>query len=244
MPRFFLMAGTNILGGTAIMTGRDAEHVRVLRMRPGEDITICDGHGTDYRCRIVSAEKEQVEAEVLEVVRCPAEPSVKVTVLCGLPKGDKTDYIIQKCVEAGADEIMFFKSDRCVAKPDKPEKKLERWQRIAEEAAKQSGRGIIPQVSWAGERADAFNVAVQKDIGLFMYETGEREALNDVLSANTDVKTAAIITGPEGGFAPFEAELAKICGLRICSMGERILRCETAPVVALTAVMYATGNLS
>ena len=120
MPRFFLMAGTNILGGTAIMTGRDAEHVRVLRMRPGEDITICDGHGTDYRCRIVSAEKEQVEAEVLEVVRCPAEPSVKVTVLCGLPKGDKTDYIIQKCVEAGADEIMFFKSDRCVAKPDKP----------------------------------------------------------------------------------------------------------------------------
>ena len=244
MPRFFLMAGTNILGGTAIMTGRDAEHVRVLRMRPGEDITICDGHGTDYRCRIVSAEKEQVEAEVLEVVRCPAEPSVKVTVLCGLPKGDKTDYIIQKCVEAGADEIMFFKSDRCVAKPDKPEKKLERWQRIAEEAAKQSGRGIIPQVSWAGELADAFNVAVQKDIGLFMYETGEREALNDVLSANTGVKTAAIITGPEGGFAPFEAELAKICGLRICSMGERILRCETAPVVALTAVMYATGNLS
>ena len=244
MPRFFLMAGTNILGGTAIMTGRDAEHVRVLRMRPGEDITICDGHGTDYRCRIVSAEKEQVEAEVLEVVRCPAEPSVKVTVLCGLPKGDKTDYIIQKCVEAGADEIMFFKSDRCVAKPNKPEKKLERWQRIAEEAAKQSGRGIIPQVSWAGELADAFNVAVQKDIGLFMYETGEREALNDVLSANTGVKTAAIITGPEGGFAPFEAELAKICGLRICSMGERILRCETAPVVALTAVMYATGNLS
>ena len=244
MPRFFLMAGTNILGGTAIMTGRDAEHVRVLRMRPGEDITICDGHGTDYRCRIVSAEKEQVEAEVLEVVRCPAEPSVKVTVLCGLPKGDKTDYIIQKCVEAGADEIMFFKSDRCVAKPDKPEKKLERWQRIAEEAAKQSGRGISPQGSWAGELADAFNVAVQKDIGLFMYETGEREALNDVLSANTDVKTAAIITGPEGGFAPFEAELAKICKLHLCSMGERILRCETAPVVALTAVMYATGNLS
>ena len=241
MPRFF-MAGTNILGGMAIMTGRDAEHVRVLRLRPGEDMIICDGKGTDYKCRLVKADKEQVEAEVIEIVPCPAEPSVQVTVLCGLPKGDRTDYIIQKCVEAGASEIMFFQSDRCVAKPDKPEKKLERWQRIAEEAAKQSGRGIIPQVSWAGEYADALNVANQKELGLFMYETGEREALNAVLEANSDVKTAAIVTGPEGGFAPFEADLARIVGLHICSMGERILRCETAPVAAVCAIMYQTGN--
>ena len=243
MPRFF-MAGTNIMGGMAIMTGRDAEHVRVLRLRPGEDMIICDGKGTDYKCRLVKADKEQVEAEVIEVVPCPAEPTVQVTVLCGLPKGDKTDYIIQKCVEAGASEIMFFQSDRCVAKPDKPEKKLERWQRIAEEAAKQSGRGIIPQVSWAGAYADALNVANQKELALFMYETGEREALNAVLEANSDVKSAAIVTGPEGGFAPFEADLARIVGLHICSMGERILRCETAPVVAVSALMYATGNLS
>ena len=243
MPRFF-MAGTNILGGMAIMKGRDAEHVHVLRMRPGEDMIICDGQGTDYKCRLVKADKEQVEAEVIEVVRCPAEPSVKVTVLCGLPKGDKTDYIIQKCVEAGAYEILFFSSSRCIAKLGNEEKKLERWQRIAEEAAKQSGRGIIPQVGWAGELADAFDVAVKKDVGLFMYETGEREAMGDVLEANKSVSTAAIVTGPEGGFAPFEAELAKIVGLHLCSMGERILRCETAPVVALTAAMYATGHLS
>ena len=243
MPRFF-MAGTNILGGMAIMKGRDAEHVRVMRLRPGEDMIICDGQGTDYKCRLVKADKEQVEAEVIEVVRCPAEPSVKVTVLCGLPKGDKTDYIIQKSVEAGAEEILFFNSDRCVARPDKPEKKLERWQRIAEEAAKQSGRGIIPQVGWAGDFAGALDVAVKKELGLFMYETGEREAHNDVLGANSGIASAAIITGPEGGFAQFEADLARIAGLHICSMGERILRCETAPVVALTAVMYATGNLS
>lgn len=238
------MAGTNILGGMAIMKGRDAEHVRVLRLRPGEDMIICDGQGTDYKCRLVKADKEQVEAEVIEVVRCPAEPSVKVTVLCGLPKGDKTDYIIQKSVEAGAEEILFFNSDRCVARPDKPEKKLERWQRIAEEAAKQSGRGIIPRVGWAGDFAGALDVAVKKELGLFMYETGERETLNDVLGANSGIASAAIITGPEGGFAQFEADLARIAGLHICSMGERILRCETAPVVALTAVMYATGNLS
>ena len=243
MPRFF-MAGTNILGGMAIMKGRDAEHVRVLRLRPGEDMIICDGQGTDYKCRLVSADKEQVEAEVIEVVPCPAEPSAKVTVLCGLPKGDKTDYIIQKCVEAGAYEIMFFDSERCIAKPEKPEKMLERWQRIAEEAAKQSGRGIIPQVSWAGDFTAMLDIAVKKDLSLFMYETGEREKLDDVLSANKDIATAAIITGPEGGFAQFEADLARVCKLHICSMGERILRCETAPVVALTATMYATGNLS
>lgn len=243
MPRFF-MAGTNIMGGMAIMTGRDAEHVRVLRLRPGEDMIICDGKGTDYKCRFVKAEKDMVEAEVIEVVKCPAEPTVKATILCGLPKGDKTDYIIQKCVETGADEIVFFHANRCIAKIDTPQKKLDRWQRIAEEAAKQSGRGIIPQVSWAGEYAEALNIAVKKDLAIFMYETGERQPLNTVLDSSKDIKSIAIITGPEGGFAPFEADLARITGLKICSMGERILRCETAPVVALTAAMYATGNLS
>ena len=243
MARFFV-AGTNILGGTAIIKGRDAEHAYVLRLLPGEDVILCDGQGTDYKCRLVRADKEQAEAEVIEVVPCPAEPSVKVSILCGLPKGDKTEYIIQKCVEAGACEILFFNAKRCVAKPDTPEKKLERWQRISEEAAKQSGRGIIPRVDWLGEYANALNEAVHRDLGLFMYETGEREKLDEVLSAHRDIRTAAIVTGPEGGFAEFEADLARMVGLHVCSMGERILRCETAPVVALTAAMYATGNLS
>lgn len=244
MPRFF-MAGTNIMGGMAIMRGRDAQHVQVLRMRPGEDMIICDGQGTDYKCRLVKADKEQAEAEVIEVVRCPAEPSVKVTVMCGLPKGDKTDYIIQKCVEAGAHEIVFFEADRCVAKnkKDKEEKKLERWNRISEEAAKQSGRGIIPKVSWADDLGVVFDTAVHKDLAMFMYEAGERESMDAVLESNKSIASAAIITGPEGGFAEFEVKLARTVGLHVCSMGERILRCETAPVVALTAVMYATGNL-
>lgn len=243
MARFF-MAGTNISGGKAIIRGRDAEHVKVLRLKPGEDVVICDGQGTDYKCRLVMADKEEAQVEVVEVVRCPAEPSVKVTVLCGLPKGDKTEYIIQKCVEAGAGEILFFQSNRCIARPDAPEKKLERWQRISEEAAKQSGRGIIPRVGWVGDFAGALNEAIQKDLGLFLYETGERESLDTVLESSKQIQTLALITGPEGGFAPFEADLARITGLRVCSMGQRILRCETAPVVALTAVMYATGNLS
>ena len=243
MARFF-MAGTNIAGGMAVIKGRDAEHVRVLRLRPGEDVIICDGKGTDYKCRLVKTEKEQAEAEVLEVVKCPAEPSVKVTVLCGLPKGDKTDYIIQKSVEAGADRIMFFESARCVAKPQNMDRKLERWQRISEEAAKQSGRGIIPEVSWAGDMTGALDASIKCDLGLFMYETGEREALSTVLEENRGAETIAIMTGPEGGFEEFEAKLAKITGMHICSMGERILRCETAPIVALTAAMYSSGNLN
>ena len=169
---------------------------------------------------------------------------MQVTVLCGLPKGDRVDYIIQKSVEAGAHGIVFFQSARSVAKPDDPYKKLERWNRISEEAAKQSGRGIIPQVTWAPDYGEVLNTAVHHDLALFMYETGEREAIKDVLEGNKSVSSVSILTGPEGGFEPFEADLARIAGLHICSMGERILRCETAPVVAVTAVMYATGNLS
>ncbi len=243
MARFFML-GTNITGPTAIIRGRDAEHVQVLRLRPGEEAVICDGEGTDYKCRLVMANKEQAEFEVVEVIPCPAEPTVAVTVLCGLPKGDRVDYIIQKSVEAGAHNIVFFQSARCIAKPDDPYKKLERWNRISEEAAKQSGRGIIPKVSWAEDYGVVLNTAVHTDLGLFMYETGEREALNSVLEANKNISSAAIITGPEGGFEQFEADLARITGLHICSMGERILRCETAPIVAMTALMYATGNLS
>ncbi len=244
MSRFFI-AGTNLFkGATAIIRGRDAEHLQVLRVRPGEDVTICDTEGSDYKCRLVRADKEEAELEVLEVVPCKGEPDVQVTVLCGLPKGERVDYLIQKSVEAGAHDIVFFQSARCVARPDDPYKKLERWNRISEEAAKQSGRGIIPQVTWAADYGEVLNTAVHTDLPLFMYETGEREPLNQVLEANPGIHSAAVITGPEGGFEPFEADLARLAGLHICSMGERILRCEPAPVVAVTALMYATGNLS
>ena len=243
MARFFI-AGTNFPNGRAIIRGRDADHIRVLRLRAGDDIVICDGAGRDYKCRLVQTLEHEAEAEVIEVVPCKAEPTVRTTVFAGLPKGERSDFLVQKCTEAGAAEIVFFSCTRCVAKAANIEKKVERWQRIAEEAAKQSGRGIIPQVSWAGDFTAVLDIAVKKDLGLFMYETGEREKLDDVLSANKDIATAAIITGPEGGFAQFEADLARVCKLHICSMGERILRCETAPVVALTATMYATGNLS
>lgn len=242
MPRFFML-GTNEFGGTAIIRGRDAEHIKVLRLRPGEDMTICDGKGTDYKCRLIRSDKDEAEAEIIEVLPCPAEPTVAVRVLCGLPKGDKTDYIIQKSVEAGASEIMFFNSERVIQRTDGVTKKLERWNRISEEAAKQSGRGIIPEVRWLGGFVDALNAAKQTEKALFMYEAGERESFSSALANAKYLKSAAIITGPEGGFERCEADMARACGMHVCSMGKRILRCETAPIVALTALMYESGNL-
>ena len=243
MPRFFLTGGSNIAGGTAFILGEDAAHAKVLRLRIGDRLIVCDG-GQDHHCTVTKITPEEVEAEVFEVVPCQGEPSVRTLVLCGLPKGDKVDYIIQKCTEAGAAEIWFFQSHRCVAKiSGDGEKKVSRWQRIAEEAAKQSGRGVIPTVGLLDDLAEAFNQANGTALPLFMYETGDRLALKDAVEAAGEIRSAAIITGPEGGFEPFEAELAGIMGLKICSMGPRIFRCETAPVAALSAIMYATGNM-
>ena len=243
MARFFI-AGTNFPNGRAIIRGRDADHIRVLRLRAGDDIVICDGAGRDYKCRLVQTLEHEAEAEVIEVVPCKAEPTVRTTVFAGLPKGERSDFLVQKCTEAGAAEIVFFSCTRCVAKAVNMEKKLERWQRIAEEAAKQSGRGIIPQVRYEADFVAVLNGALHTDLPLFMYETGERETIRDAIEHTAQpIASAAIITGPEGGFAEFEADMARKLGMHICSMGERILRCDTAPVVALTALMYGTGNL-
>jgi len=243
MPRFFVEHASS---EQIIITGEDAHHIgRSLRMRTGEQLTVC-AEGLDYECEITRITDSEVYLKPLSIAPCAAEPSVKVTLYQAVPKQDKLAEIVQKAVELGVYEIVPVLTSRCVSRPTKAdfEKKRQRLQKIAVSAAKQSGRGIIPQVSWAGDFTNVLDIAVKKELALFMYETGEREALDTVLGANANVSTAAIITGPEGGFARFEADLAKACGLHICSMGERILRCETAPVVALTAMMYATGNLS
>ena len=244
MPRFFV-TDSNIGKTTAVVTGGDADHVKVLRMRPGEHLVLCDGRGTDYQCTIRDIKPGEVEADILSSGPCPAESSVRCTVLAGLPKGERADFIVQKCTEAGASEIVFFLCTRCVARPadNACGKKVQRWQRIAEEAAKQSGRGLIPQVSLVQYFKSALDIAAEADLGLFMYETGDRITIKDAIESAGSISTAAIITGPEGGFELQEAELARASGCRVCSMGERILRCETAPVVALSALMYATDNL-
>ena len=245
MARFF-MFGTNLDGGRAYIRGRDAEHVRVLRLRPGEELVICDGKGKDYRCRYITSTRDEVEAEVVEVVPCKGEPDVDVTVYAGLPKGERADFLIQKCVEAGAKRIVFFDCERCVARPDgrSMDKKLERFNRISQSAAEQSGRGMIPQVDYIHDYVEMLDSAMKADVRLFMYETGDdRVPMKEAIEGAGDFKSASVITGPEGGFSLAEARLARGAGATLCSMGERIFRCETAPEVAVTAIMYAKGEL-
>lgn len=244
MARFFI-AASNIVGGVAYLDSKAMDHIKVLRIRNGETFTVCDGSGTDYECRLADTQGANGVAQVLSCAPSGAEPSVKVTVFAAWPKGDKAELIVQKCVELGAGEIVFFPSSRCVVKVDAAgaQKKVMRLGRIAEEAAKQSGRGVIPAVTAAGSFADAVKAACGHDCALFLYEDEKTLGLRTVLEENGKAKSFALMTGPEGGFSPEEADAAAKAGMRSTVMGPRILRCETAPICALTAVMLMSGNM-
>ncbi len=237
-PRFF---GENA-GETALITGGGAVHIsRVLRMKAGDLAIVCDGNGTDCLCRILSAGESAVELEVLDRRASEGEPTVRVRLFQCMPKSDKMDFIVQKAVELGASEVIPVISKRCVSRPDVKTavKKCERWQRIAEEAAKQCGRGRIPTI---GEML-TFGEAVKAHCagtGILFYECGG-ERLNSLVSPETDAIDVYI--GSEGGFEEAEAELAKNAGIRLATLGTRILRCETAPVAALAVLMNLTNNM-
>lgn len=245
MPRFFI-EHIDIESKSIVITGRDAEHIKVLRMRVGEALTVCNGKGTDLHCALTGSDGKTAYADVIEAVPSKSESSVRVRIYAGLAKGDRVDYVTQKCTEMGAEEIVFFNCDRCVVRLDPKkgaDKKVERWQRIAKEAAKQSGRGIIPTVRYMDSYKQMLAEAAENDLKLFMYETGDRISMQEAIRSALPCTTAAIITGPEGGFTPEEAEQARGIGFAVCTMGPRILRCETAPLIPLTAVLYETGNL-
>lgn len=237
-PRFF---GEHT-GDTALITGTDAVHIsRVLRMKAGDLALVCDGNGTDCLCRIVSAGENVVELEVLDRRPSEGEPTVAVRLFQCLPKSDKMDFIVQKAVELGASEVIPVISKRCVSRPDAKTaaKKRERWQRIAEEAAKQCGRGKIPTV---GEML-TFGEAVKAHtggVGILFYECGG-ERLNTLVTP--EIRSVDIYIGSEGGFEAAEAELAANAGIRPATLGTRILRCETAPVAALAVLMNLTNNM-
>ncbi len=244
MPKFFVTDG-EIRESSAILTGANAEHIKVLRRKPGDTIIISNGQGKDFLCEIQEIAAAGVTVSVREALTSTTEPSVSCTVLAGFPKGERADYIVQKCTELGANEIIFFLSKRCVARPDTKsmQKKLMRFQKIAESAAKQSGRGIIPRVGAVGSLEEALDIAALSELVLFMYETGDRISLREAIERKESLSSVAIITGPEGGFDPEEAQRIAERGIQPLAMGPRILRCETAPVVVLSALMYATDNL-
>lgn len=244
VPRFFV-AKESIAENIASVTGDDARHIsRVLRMKPGEPLVLCDMQGKDYHCRIDSVSDELVTLKVEKALDCVAEPSVKITLFMALPKGDKMDYVIQKAVELGVNSIVPYSSARCIVKLNEKDKlrKQERWARIALEAAKQSGRGIIPQVAVPVSFKQMLEMAVREELPLIFYENERENSLKKIL-AGKEFSSAAVVIGPEGGFEPEEVSSAVSAGMTSASLGERILRCETAPGCAICAIMYETDNI-
>ncbi len=227
------------------LNGANAEHLHVLRVRLGEVIMVADGSGTDARCIVESAQKDSFCLRVMERMPSAGEASVSTTIYAAIPKGDKAEMIVQKSVELGADRIAFFLSSRCISRPDDraAANKTERLQKVAEAAAVQCGRGRIPQVLWFPKYQAMLADASGAELAAFLWEGENRLSLKALLRSRESFHTAALITGPEGGFSAEEAEQAKNAGIPSVSLGTRILRCETAPVCALTALMYETGNL-
>lgn len=221
------------------LSEENVRHVaRVMRKTPGDKLTVCDGRGLDFLCTVKSVDKDSVLCSVDKTEKATGEMESRVTVFAALGKGDKPELIIQKCVELGADKIVFFTSDNCVVKLNKGdgEKKAARYSKIARDAGKQSGRGILPAVEPIVTFKEAVNKAKKYDLPLFLYECEDRFTLKHNLSNAEKHGTIAVISGPEGGFSPKEVEMCRNEGLVFTTLGKRILRCETAPIAALAAI--------
>ena len=225
---------------TAALTGPDAHHLgKVMRARPGDEVILCDGAGFDYTAAVTAVAPDRVEFRLLEKRPSDAEPSVEVTLFAGYPKQDKLEFIVQKAVELGAARIVPFFSRFCVAAPKKEDQKNARYARIAAEAAKQAGRGVIPAVELPLDIKDLPARFSEFDLVLFFYEGGGQSLRTLVKNQ----KRIALITGAEGGFSPEEAEKLVAADAVPVGLGPRILRCETAPVAGLAAVMTLAGQL-
>lgn len=236
MPRFFL---PTVEPDILTLTGNDANHVaRVLRARPGEALTVSDGCGTDAECRVLTVSSAEVTVEVTRRYLNTTEPKTKLHLYQCFPKGDKFETIVQKAVELGVASITPVLSERCVSRPDGKSQKtrVERAQKIAAEAAGQSGRGVIPQVRPFVSLKEAVR-ACEKPAVLF-YEGG---GINVRALPETD--TLSVFIGPEGGFSPEEVSLLKETGAYTATLGARILRTETAGLAAAAILLYRYGDV-
>jgi 16S rRNA (uracil1498-N3)-methyltransferase len=239
MPRFFI---ENISGGFAEITGEDAKHIGFsLRMKTGDPITLCC-NAVDYYCEVTSITPEIVTAKILSSEKCKAEPSVWLTLYQAVPKLDKLEYIIQKAVELGASEIVPVLTKRCVSRPEEKDfaKKLIRYKKISLEAAKQSGRGIVPEIKPLIKLDKALKNMSESDFSFVLYEKG---GIRFSESGVQNAEKVSILIGSEGGFEADEIEAAKQYGVKPLWLGDRILRCETAPLAAISVVMFLTQNL-
>lgn len=240
MPRFF----TNTpVGDRVALTGEDARHLSLsLRAKVGESVTLSDGEGNDFFCEIQSIAPEQVILSVLNKERSKGETAVPITLFWGLAKGEKNELIVQKSVELGVVRLVPFLSERCIARQTPADfvKKQQRYQKVALEAAKQSGRGRVPEVSGLMHFSALCREMAAFDCPLLCYERENRPLRDISLVSATSV---AVIVGPEGGFSLEEAAALVQAGAQSVSLGCRIVRCETAPLLAVSACLYALGEL-
>ena len=242
MVRFFVDADVLALNEPSL-EGENAAHAKVLRLKNGEKVLLCDGEGNEALCVVTDAQPGFYALKREELRPSVTEPSVRASVYMALPKADKLEHVIQKATELGAYEIVTFPTARCVSRPDDKslKKKLERWQKIAASAAEQSGRGRIPQIVVLPDYDSALKRAAQADVAIVFYENERANTLQNTLKS-APYKTISLLSGPEGGFEEGEIAAAMNAGLRVCTLGTRILRCETAPLCALSAVMYDSGE--
>lgn len=234
MHRFFLKQP---IRDTAVLTGPDMIHIqRVLRLVEGDSIIVCDGNGLECEAVIDSFQKDGIVLRCGQSVPCDTEPSVSITLFQGLPKAGKMETVIQKCVELGVSEIIPMLTERCVSIPkDTFLSKAERWQRVSEEAAKQSRRGIIPNV---GTLVTPDSILFSEfDLVLVPYENERKTTLKSSLR-NFTGSSIAVLIGPEGGFSQEEVAIFQNRGAFAVSLGPRILRTETAGMAVISQILY------
>lgn len=232
----------NITGDQYIISGENAKHIsKVLRMHKGEELTLVTPDRTQCLCEVFSINSDSVTVDVISKKPCENEPDVFVTLYQALPKSDKMDYIIQKCVELGVSRIVPVLSARCVSRPDAKSlaKKRERWQKIALQAAMQSRRGIVPEVCPCVSFQNAAELTKSNEKTIIFYEMGGSPVKKLLCVAP---KTLGMFIGSEGGFEQSEVDLIEKSGGSAATLGKRILRAETAPLAAMSVIMYQTGN--
>ena len=238
----FYVKNEQINGIKATIIGEDVKHVRdVLRYKVNDKLSICDENGKKYNTKILNFAKEQINLQIINVCEETSEPNVKVTLFQGMPKVDKLEWIVQKCTELGVYEIVPVITDRVIVKLDEKNtsKKLERWNKIALEAAKQSGRQKVPEVKKPINLKNLVENISKYDILILPYECEKEITIKSVLK-NIDEKceNIAILIGPEGGFSEEEISVFSKENVKKVTLGSRILRTETAGIATLAMILY------
>ena len=248
MYQFFVdESQINIESKRVFIEGPDVNHIKnVLRMKPGEEVNVSNGvDGKEYRCAILDMNETVVNLELRFIKEDGNELPVDVTLYQGLPKADKMELIIQKCVELGVKRIVPVSMKRCVVKLEekKASSKVSRWQSIAEAAAKQSKRGIIPEIGQVVSFSEAVSDASKSDIMLLPYEMADADAMDKTRAVFNGLKVGqkvSVFIGPEGGFDEGEIEMAKKAGMEIITLGKRILRTETAGMMVMSFIVFVS----